>query len=172
MFFRYILAPAQLIEQHFETHPWVMELGAMLFYAIEKSHNALCSPIVLCSSTLMTVTHFYCAGWCFKQRCRELFCPSGKEGSIALTGVYHPETVGALNQVQHCKKECLAIQWEVDFLHYYLLGRPFTHCSDHAPVQWLHHMKDTNAWLTQCFNVVHRLAGLGGSRVGWMAPHL
>ncbi|XP_051571400.1 uncharacterized protein LOC127450935 [Myxocyprinus asiaticus] len=41
-------------------------------------------------------------------------------------------------------EECLAIKWEVLTLCYYLLGRAFTLCSDHAPLQWLHRMKDTN----------------------------
>ena len=35
------------------------------------------------------------------------------------------------------EKECLAIRWAVGSLRYYLLGRPFTLCSDHAPLQWL-----------------------------------
>ncbi len=43
------------------------------------------------------------------------------------------------------EKECLAIRWAVLTLRYYLLGREFTLCSDHAPLQWLHRMKDTNA---------------------------
>ena len=59
------------------------------------------------------------------------------------------------------EKECLA----VGSLCYYLLGRPFTLCSDHVPLQWLHHMKDTNDRITRWylalqpfnFNVVHRL---------------
>lgn len=38
-------------------------------------------------------------------------------------------------------KECLA----VSNLRYYLLGHSFTLCSDCAPVQWLHHMRDTKA---------------------------
>ncbi len=42
------------------------------------------------------------------------------------------------------EKECLAIQWVVLTLRYYLLGRELTLCSDHAPLQWLHRMKDTN----------------------------
>ncbi|XP_060790702.1 uncharacterized protein LOC132894634 [Neoarius graeffei] len=62
------------------------------------------------------------------------------------------------------EKECLAIKWAVLALRYYLLGRPFTLCSDHAPLQWLHRMKDANAQITrwylalQLFNfkVVHR----------------
>ncbi|XP_062418320.1 uncharacterized protein LOC134129059 [Pungitius pungitius] len=62
------------------------------------------------------------------------------------------------------EKECLAIRWAVDSLRYYLLGRPFTLCSDHAPLQWLHRMKDTNARITRWylamqpfnFKVVHR----------------
>ncbi|XP_064189961.1 uncharacterized protein LOC135253984 [Anguilla rostrata] len=62
------------------------------------------------------------------------------------------------------EKECLAIRWAVGALRYYLLGRPFTLCSDHAPLQWLHRMKDTNARITRWylalqpfnFNVIHR----------------
>ncbi|XP_058629186.1 uncharacterized protein LOC131538975 [Onychostoma macrolepis] len=42
------------------------------------------------------------------------------------------------------EKECLAIRWAVLTHRYYLLGREFTLCSDHAPLQWLHRMKDTN----------------------------
>ena len=62
------------------------------------------------------------------------------------------------------EKECLAIRWAVGALRYYLLGRPFTLWSDHAPLQWLHRMKDTNARITRWylalqpfkFKVVHR----------------
>ncbi len=62
------------------------------------------------------------------------------------------------------EKECLAIRWAVLTLRYYLLGREFTLCSDHAPLQWLHHMKDTNARITRWylalqpfkFKVIHR----------------
>ena len=66
------------------------------------------------------------------------------------------------------EKECLAIRWAVGSLRYYLLGRPFTLCSDHAPLQWLHRMKDTNARITRWylasqpfnFKVVHRPGAL------------
>ncbi len=62
------------------------------------------------------------------------------------------------------EKECLAIRWAVLTLRYYLLGREFTLCLDHAPLQWLHRMKDTNARITRWylalqpfkFKVVHR----------------
>ncbi|XP_059202709.1 uncharacterized protein LOC131982144 [Centropristis striata] len=62
------------------------------------------------------------------------------------------------------ERECLAIRWAVDALRYYLLGRPFTLCSDHAPLQWLHRMKDANARITRWylalqpfkFKVIHR----------------
>ncbi|XP_034086009.1 uncharacterized protein LOC117555269 [Gymnodraco acuticeps] len=62
------------------------------------------------------------------------------------------------------EKECLAIQWAVGALRYYLLGRPFILWSDHAPLQWLHRMKDANARITQWylplqpfnFKVIHR----------------
>ncbi len=43
------------------------------------------------------------------------------------------------------EKECLAIRWAILTLRYYLLGWEFTLCSDHAPLQWLHRIKDTNA---------------------------
>ncbi len=62
------------------------------------------------------------------------------------------------------EKECLAIRWAVLTLRYYLLGREFTLCSDHVPLQWLHRMKDTNARITRWylalqpfkFKVIHR----------------
>ncbi len=62
------------------------------------------------------------------------------------------------------EKECLAIRWAILTLRYYLLGREFTLCSDHAPLQWLNRMKDTNARITRWylalqpfkFKVVHR----------------
>ncbi len=62
------------------------------------------------------------------------------------------------------EKECLAIRWAVLTLRYYLLGRESTLCSDHAPLQWLHRMKDTNARITRWylalqpfkFKVIHR----------------
>ena len=62
------------------------------------------------------------------------------------------------------ERECLAIRWAVDSLRYYLLGRAFTLCSDHAPLQWLHRMKDANARITRWylalqpfnFRVIHR----------------
>lgn len=62
------------------------------------------------------------------------------------------------------EKECLAIRWAVLTLRFYLLGQEFTLCSDNAPLQWLHHMKDTNARITRWylalqpfkFKVVHR----------------
>ncbi|KAG1928644.1 interferon-induced very large GTPase 1-like [Pimephales promelas] len=68
------------------------------------------------------------------------------------------------------EKECLAIRWAVLTLRYYLLGREFTLCSDHAPLQWLHRMKDTNARITRWylalqpfkFQVVHRPESGGG----------
>ncbi|XP_051750669.1 uncharacterized protein LOC127513104 isoform X1 [Ctenopharyngodon idella] len=87
------------------------------------------------------------------------------------------------------EKECLAIRWAVLTLRYYLLGREFTLCSDHAPLQWLHRMKDTNARITRWylalqpfkFKVVHRPGaqmavadflsrngGGGGLQAGWL----
>ena len=49
------------------------------------------------------------------------------------------------------EKECLAIKWAVGALRYYLLGRAFTLCSDHAPLRWLATMKDTNPRITRWY---------------------
>lgn len=63
------------------------------------------------------------------------------------------------------EKECLAIHWAVDSLHYYLLRCPFTLYSDHALLQWPYRIKDANARINQWylplqpfkFKVAHRL---------------
>ncbi|XP_051954641.1 ankyrin repeat and SOCS box protein 2 isoform X2 [Xyrauchen texanus] len=79
------------------------------------------------------------------------------------------------------EKECLAIKWAVLTLRYYLLRWAFTLCFDHAPLQWLHRMKDANARITHWylalqpfkFGVVHRpgaqitVLGLDGS-LAWL----
>ncbi|XP_077940774.1 uncharacterized protein LOC144384620 isoform X1 [Gasterosteus aculeatus] len=79
------------------------------------------------------------------------------------------------------EKECLAIRWAVGSLRYYLLGRSFTLCSHHAPLQWLHSFKDANARITRWylalqpfnFKVVHRsgaqMAVSGGGGMWWRA---
>ena len=82
------------------------------------------------------------------------------------------------------ERECLAIRWAVGALRYYLLGRPFTLCSDHAPLQWLHRMKDATALQPFKFKVGHRPGAhmavadflsrsngeVGGSGLGLTAP--
>lgn len=35
------------------------------------------------------------------------------------------------------EKECLAIFWVLDYVHYYLLGWEFLVITDHAPLWWL-----------------------------------
>lgn len=65
------------------------------------------------------------------------FVPAGKGGKLS-------EREARLSTIE---KECLAIQWVVNFLCYYLLGRPFTLCSDHTPLHFMHpRMKDANTW--------------------------
>ncbi|KAL1246941.1 hypothetical protein QQF64_034696 [Cirrhinus molitorella] len=49
------------------------------------------------------------------------------------------------------EKEALAIKWAVLELCYYLLGRRFTLMTDHAPLQWMAHAKDTHARVTRWF---------------------
>ncbi len=67
------------------------------------------------------------------------------------------------------EKECLAIRWAVLTLRYYLLGQEFTLCLDNMPLQWLHRMKNINAWITHWylalqpfkFKVIHRIGRWG-----------
>ncbi|MBN3299612.1 TRIM4 ligase, partial [Amia calva] len=49
------------------------------------------------------------------------------------------------------EKECLAIKWALESLHYYLLGRSFTLITDHAPLTWMHQTKEKNARVTRWF---------------------
>uniref|UniRef100_K7F0Q0 ribonuclease H n=1 Tax=Pelodiscus sinensis TaxID=13735 RepID=K7F0Q0_PELSI len=63
------------------------------------------------------------------------------------------------------EKEALAVKWATDALRYYLLGSHFRLVTDHAPLRWLHSMKDTNPrimrWYLSLqpydFEVAHRL---------------
>ncbi len=52
------------------------------------------------------------------------------------------------------EKEALAIKWAVLELRYYLLGQKFTLVTDHAPLQWMARVKDTNARVTRWFLVL------------------
>uniref|UniRef100_K7G5Z2 ribonuclease H n=1 Tax=Pelodiscus sinensis TaxID=13735 RepID=K7G5Z2_PELSI len=42
------------------------------------------------------------------------------------------------------EKEALALKWAIDSLRYFLLGGKFTVVTDHAPLQWMQNMKETN----------------------------
>lgn len=42
------------------------------------------------------------------------------------------------------KKEALVMCCAINKVHYYLWGQAFTVVTDHAPLQWLTHMKDIN----------------------------
>lgn len=42
------------------------------------------------------------------------------------------------------EREMLAIKWALEALQFYLINNPFTLLMDHAPLQWLHRVKDSN----------------------------
>lgn len=49
------------------------------------------------------------------------------------------------------ERKALAVKWAVEELRYYLVGRPFTLITDHAPLQWMAQAKDTNSQVTRWF---------------------
>ena len=69
------------------------------------------------------------------------------------------------------EKECLAAKWAMGKLRYYLLGCEFALVTDHAPLKWMAHSKDTNARITRWFlhlqdfkfTVEHRAGKLHGN---------
>lgn len=42
------------------------------------------------------------------------------------------------------EREALAVKWAVEALQYYLMNNPFVLVTDHAPLQRLHRVKDSN----------------------------
>lgn len=69
------------------------------------------------------------------------------------------------------EKECLAINWVVVTLKYYLLGQHFTLVTDHAPLVLMSQNKDSNTRVTCwflslqpfAFSVVHRSGAAHGN---------
>ncbi|KAL3863188.1 hypothetical protein ACJMK2_004955 [Sinanodonta woodiana] len=49
------------------------------------------------------------------------------------------------------KKECLAIVWAVETLHYYLCGASFSVETDHNPLTWLSQNKGKNQRLLRWY---------------------
>lgn len=52
------------------------------------------------------------------------------------------------------EKETLAIRWTVKEFKYYLWGSHFMVVTDHAPLQWLNHMKETNPRLIRWYLIL------------------
>ncbi|XP_026086051.1 uncharacterized protein LOC113061227 [Carassius auratus] len=75
------------------------------------------------------------------------------------------------------EREALAVKWGVLELRYYLLGRPFTLITDHAPLQWMAWAKEMNArvmwWFLALqdfnFTVQHRAGTADGLSRIWAA---
>lgn len=49
------------------------------------------------------------------------------------------------------ERETLAIKWAVEELQYYLSNIPFILMTDHAPLQWLHRVKDSNSCILRWY---------------------
>lgn len=73
--------------------------------------------------------------------------------------------------VSTIEKKCLAIRWAVLTRHY-LLGQEFALCLDHAPLQWLHCMNDTNMQITHWYLALQPVKFRGEVRVGLQARRL
>nr|XP_025035341.1 uncharacterized protein LOC112544063 [Pelodiscus sinensis] len=74
------------------------------------------------------------------------------------------------------EKEALALKWAIDSLRYFLVGDEFTVVTDHAPLQWMQQMKDTNPrilrWYLSLqpyqFRVIHR-PGTNNGNADWLS---
>uniref|UniRef100_K7EXH9 Gypsy retrotransposon integrase-like protein 1 n=1 Tax=Pelodiscus sinensis TaxID=13735 RepID=K7EXH9_PELSI len=79
-------------------------------------------------------------------------------------------------QYSTIEKEALALRWAVEMLRYYLWGNTFRLVTDHAPLTWMHNMKEVNPrvmrwylFLQQySFIIVHR-AGREHSNVDFLS---
>lgn len=40
------------------------------------------------------------------------------------------------------EREALAVKWTIKTLQFYLINKPFTLITNHAPLQWIHKVKD------------------------------
>lgn len=49
------------------------------------------------------------------------------------------------------EREALTMKWAVEALQFYLIINPFTLLTDHAPLQWLHKVKDHNPRVLQWY---------------------
>lgn len=67
--------------------------------------------------------------------------PDWEQPVIYLSRNLHPSE----QRYSTVEREALALKWAVETLQYYLANNPFELITDHAPLQWLHRVKDSNA---------------------------
>ncbi|CAM5105456.1 unnamed protein product [Natator depressus] len=77
------------------------------------------------------------------------------------------------------ERECLAVKWTMETLHYYLLGRRITLVTEHAPLQWMQRNKEKKARVTRWFlslqpfqfTIQHRAGSHHGNADGLSQVH-
>lgn len=95
---------------------------------------------MFCTQTLLTW------GWAW---CWPNLPPEGNAPLFILARNCPPWSVNTKYAV--IEREVLAIRWAIDQLKYYLWECCFNVVMDHAPLQWLARMKDTNPHLMQWY---------------------
>ena len=135
-----------------------MEWGQRVF---EQVKQALCGEPLLHTPNFSLP--FYIVDRRIEQKAGGRFVPGGRGCRPSDTLWPHQPEAGRPGIKIQYHREGMVIQWAVGSLRYYLLGRSFSLCLDHAPLQCLHHMKDANTRITRIspysllkFRVVHR----------------
>lgn len=109
--------------------------------ALSKLKNELCKAPVLCSPDFNRP--FILQTDASEKALSTVLSQNYQEGEHPV--VFLSRTLQlAESRYSTIKCKTLAIKWAVEALQYYLANNPFTLATDHAPLQWLHKVKDSN----------------------------